>query len=754
MARFYETQYIKPSSAYVPLPIDAMAARLQQMQGAQDQYRQTIEAFDKPFANLPIDQQSALEAKDWVQGQLENLRGIDYNDAANRNQIYKTIKDVRDFYGPQGQAGLLENRVNQYNSAKKHIQDTYKDNPTQMGYLLNQLEGQFYTQPQEGQQVDPTTGMMLDYQNKALRRNPQTGMWENTGISSPTEWTWKDPNKEWDDAIKSVAYDSFKSTNPSWSGTPADAVSMYFLGGGDQLTKQKIDQAMYSRFMSDPDLIKSAQAQSDYYGKGVDETQFAGLDNKGNVVWNPETLIGEMMLGRNKGASFYRDKTEHGTVTDQIKVDKAKHKLENPDITLHNEGVLAAGQTITYNSSRQKADEVRAQLATLPAKGSVGDNYQVQAQRASLEKQLAIAENYQSTLSNNYFSTDEGKTAIEDLFTTRKMAGINYKPIDTEYQVDKDGDGTYDGTAKLSDYIKTPEDFKAYMAGNLKLPTWLETGTAWTGNSWTGEQYAQTPRERFDDMFGDPIQDTQGEINFSYNAQVLTGEKGSTVNTLNTGLTDRVNQNRTNYWVEGGQDLDTYLNENLEEGDKIRVAMMDNDINGNFAHYMTVVSKDGKTKVQMPIYPKAGGREEQNMLGTRLMQENATGTDALSQDNYYRGRRMVANSRYGDALDDASANSMEASARQKHLQSQQQLGQQSNVTTSSPAQQVTFSQQNGGTFLGYYQVVITPNGVTEYQLLDNQKQPLGPRQKSMDDLRTWIYDLESSATQPNQSNTQ
>ena len=55
MARFYQTQYIPTKSAYVPLPYEAMAAKLQSMQAQQDQYKQNIELLDKPFGAIPVD---------------------------------------------------------------------------------------------------------------------------------------------------------------------------------------------------------------------------------------------------------------------------------------------------------------------------------------------------------------------------------------------------------------------------------------------------------------------------------------------------------------------------------------------------------------------------------------------------------------------------------------------------------------------------------------------------------------------------
>jgi hypothetical protein len=310
LSRFYQTQLVNPRSGYVAPPWELMKNKLNEYQQIQDQYKAQIELLNKPFNSLVNDYDFANQLKTDVDTKLEDLRKLDYNDPTSRSQIMGTIKDVQNMYSPQGSIGLVQNKYNQYVSLKDQIEKADKQGDTYKSYRLKQLQNN-----------------LLD-ENRIIK-NPD-GTYTNTSITDPEAWTWKDKNKEWDDAIKSVAYDSFKSTNPNWQGTSADAVSMYFLKGGDQLTKKKIDNAMYSRFASDYDLIKSVQAESDLYDRNIDESQFATVDNSGNIQWNPETLIGQMMLGRNEGAAFYRDKTEHGTVTDQITIDRAKHTLENP----------------------------------------------------------------------------------------------------------------------------------------------------------------------------------------------------------------------------------------------------------------------------------------------------------------------------------------------------------------------------------------------------------------------------------------
>ncbi len=145
MSRFYQSQYIKPQSSYVPLPIDAMAARLASMQQAQDVYRQNVELLDKPFSNLPNDLELAVQQKQAVQDKLEGLRNLDYNDPMARKDIFNSIRDVRDMYGPQGSIGLINAKTAAYQTEKERIDKMSEKDPVKAKYLRNELDRQAMT---------------------------------------------------------------------------------------------------------------------------------------------------------------------------------------------------------------------------------------------------------------------------------------------------------------------------------------------------------------------------------------------------------------------------------------------------------------------------------------------------------------------------------------------------------------------------------------------------------------------------------
>lgn len=294
---------------------------------------------------------------------------------------------------------------------------------------------------------------------------------------------------------------------------------------------------------------------------------------------------------------------------------KQKDKLDKPQFTLFNESVIVPGEKTDFNSLSKNVETINQQLAGLPIEGSANDNYETQAVRKDLNKKLTIASNYLNTGRTRFYESEEGRKALDVVYS--KLTTPGFKEFNIK---------------ELLPYLENKSKFVEYIKNN---PSELKN---------TMEQLTGLQNNVSDYIDKNPI---------SYSAKVLTGNEHSTVGKVNTELTERVNKNGTNYYTVDGADLNVWKTKNLAEGDKMEVAVMDDDLDGNFAHYMTIKDKNGVIKSEMPIYPKNGGREEQGYIGRKLIEENQAKQDPLETSNYNRGAKMLANSLYGDQIDES-----------------------------------------------------------------------------------------------------
>lgn len=357
--------------------------------------------------------------------------------------------------------------------------------------------------------------------------------------------------------------------------------------------------------------------------------------------------------------------------------------------TLYNESVLVPGEKQDFTGLSNRVSDIKNQLNQLPKEGSPNDNYLIKGQRDALNMKLKTSQNYLNDATSKYYDSESGKKELNSLYnrvTSSDFKNVNQSLVNRE---------------DYKEATKSPEKFIEFMKnGDGEFKSSLEYMTGITNK--VSDYIDQNP--------------------ISYSAKVLTGGKTSTVGKMNEELTKRVVDNGTNYYTPDGVDLNTYINKHIDlsKGETVSVAMMDNDIHGQFAHYMTIKDKDGKTKAEIPIYPKDGGRQEQGYLGKKLIQENKSSNDPLSQENYERGKRMLANAKYGEALSDEYIDSF------KHL------------ATDGKSGRAPISLNIYGTpFTGYVKIT-KENGIFEYNLINENGQSVMKNNKgvkSLDDLR-------------------
>lgn len=317
------------------------------MQEIQDKYKTQVELMDQPFESLYNDTEGALQAKQEVQAKLDNLRNLDYNDPNNRESIFKTIQEVRNEYSPQGRIGLYQAKVQQYNTEMERLNKVGEKDPVKAAVLKKRLQ-------HDAQDSD-----------RAIQVDPETGQYINTSITPLDDWQHKDLVTTIGEYSKLVMMDA-GILPTDWEGTNAEAVQLYKSGTINERTKEKLDAALYHMIKADTDLQMSAQAISENSRMDTDEFNFwtPAIDADGNPIldpetgeqlqtWNPNTLLGQAAEGVAEARVESNIDLKVGTVTDQMKIDKAKYERENPPpLLMYKEGdPLKYGTNINSSSA-------------------------------------------------------------------------------------------------------------------------------------------------------------------------------------------------------------------------------------------------------------------------------------------------------------------------------------------------------------------------------------------------------------------
>jgi hypothetical protein len=451
--------------------------------------------------------------------------------------------------------------------------------------------------------------MMKSYMTKKLKEenlNPEraikfeNGNPVNTEIVPPKEFTYKDKNDEFTKWLKDTEFDQI-SQNSGLSKEEGHAALYNYMSGNIQEKKgEKIYNALKSRALADGNLIESLKAEANYFYN--DESK-------------ADAILEEALKGVVTGGKFKRTNLDVKYLEDGVEAHGAKNKIDNPQFTLFNESAVVPGEKTDYKTVSGNITSTKQQLAALPPEGSANDNYQTKIVREQLNKKLKIAENFMNTGRTRFYDSEDGKKALDTLYDRVSTKGFK--------------DANRKESEELAPHLKSKEAFYAYMKNkNSALKDQLEDMTGLKNN----------------------LSDYIEKNPVSYSAKVLTGSEKSSVGLVNKELTERVDKNGTNYYTVDGTDLNAWKEKNLDEGDKMEVAVMDDDLGGQFAQYMTIRDKDGKIKSEMPIYPKDGGRQEQGYIGRKLLEENKSQADPLEKENYNRGAKMLANSMYGDQI--------------------------------------------------------------------------------------------------------
>lgn len=468
-------------------------------------------------------------------------------------------------------------------------------------------------------------------------RNPTTGVYDtqsNIGLAD-----YVDRNKEFKENLSDIKTDLWKSfekadgngyiVGQKREGVSGDKIMDAFYNYYDN-SKSKVDinkqidlEGVRGGFDPDKTMVNRTVKYKDKNGK--EQTKNVQLTYR----QDQEDKTVKKLAGAMVNTYTHSTGSDNTTTDGTWQYNQQQAKEEKEKFVLSNQSTLVPGQDFSIDNvhkalelSTNQIKAIDAQIAS--GKGNAAELYK---QKEELLRDKAISEATLNRGLTSYASTPEGQKKLEDKWKI------------------------YQGSMLNKGSIKTFEQFKKQVAETKPMGFWDGVKNFFTGIGDNSEMEKSVLNGIARDM-NKEVENHIKEKPTSFSANVLTGPG---VDNLNKALTDRVNNNGTNYTVEGGLTLDQWKNNNLEKGSTTSVAVMDDDIGGTYAHYMTVKDKDGKTISQVPIYPKEG-REEMSMTGRWLKEQNKGQKDELQKERYNRGVKMMANAEFGKEINQFKIN--------------------------------------------------------------------------------------------------
>lgn len=295
MARFQNTQLVRPLSTFVPENLDFYQQNLDNLQKKQDVYNVSIEGLDKQTGALSNDVPGAIEAKKLIESKLQSLRSLNYNDPREQQNAIKEVSNIKNTFGPLGQLGAREEKKKAFESAQKELEKDTND--FKKAYRLNQLK-QLNLSPERAIQFD------------------SYGRPTNTDIIIPQDFEYKDKTKVFTELLKDVASDA-KSVNTNLTPEKAQEALMSYMNGNiEERTGQKIYNSIKERAISDPNLMKSIEAEAEYFGK------------------NPNDLLETALQGVVGGGKFKKSNIDKKYQQDNMAEYRAKKADDIKDLNI------------------------------------------------------------------------------------------------------------------------------------------------------------------------------------------------------------------------------------------------------------------------------------------------------------------------------------------------------------------------------------------------------------------------------------
>ncbi len=601
-------------NTYVDLPYQALVHSLHNKQNQYDQAEAQQQANEDNFLKVQALTQDKTKRDELIDAyrkdasiKYDAVRG-DYSQLGSyaKGQAQKIKSDLS-----YGQLGAIHNN---YAAAQKYQEEQHdrfvKGNITAEDYQ-NALDDSHEKYKGVGEKVNGSYNSFKGYEHA----------------------DYQDINKQAIDLVNGWQSDG-TYTNPQSNGTIWSAKEQTFV------PYKEVYDAAYNMVSSNEKNKAYVKDKSYFASKGVNENNFdhttadANLKkiygdkfdtSKFDAKQKNSLLVAHDMYHTAADAAANKEsflKTKLDWKEDSAYGIGLRDKLDKKEMVIVNQSTLVPGKDFDLTKSADQMNNLDLQIKEIQTKldNKEGEAYQLTPQLEDLKKQKTIISNTVNRSTSAYYNTKDGQNYINKEFNNFKTAF----PQSTIKNINE---------YKQAIIAAKPSSTQP-SSRNFGLPK--EMGEA----AYLSQAGDHVKKESTNHTKANPI---------SYSADILTStnEKG-TVGETNKNLTERVEKNGTNYYVEGGAQLDQFLKDNLEEGGKINVASMDKDIDGQYAHYMTITNKAGHVVTQVPIYPKSGlVRQEQDMIGESLMKNN-DGSNQHKDSLYQKGLQMRANSHFPD----------------------------------------------------------------------------------------------------------
>jgi hypothetical protein len=318
-------------------------------------------------------------------------------------------------------------------------------------------------------------------------------------------------------------------------------------------------------------------------------------------------------------------------------------KVQDAPITVMNQGAVVSGEEYNNQTLAESITETKATVQNLKDKVAlnkskgIGSASALNAQLKDAERKLAIQEGEYNGNQQYWLDSGQGEAWLDvqydrflksypggsDLFLTKdqfdemvKEGNNNEETERIEYTMPA---GAPNGGTNYKDAI-TPLGRRNAFLNSLN------------GN--INEQITTFVRENPRGLVGNVLSSADAT------------KTGTVVAKMNTAKTNMVLNNRTNFLVGGGVQLDPFIAAAIEkagdDGIEIAVAVTDMDEDGIFPDYITITNKKtGATISQNRLYSKTSNAENRVKTGIGMMKENKGGGQL-----YNTGLFMAASGSY------------------------------------------------------------------------------------------------------------
>lgn len=313
MARYFNSQIVKPISTFVPENLDFYQGKLEGMQKKQDAYRANIASLNSDILSRQEDKQLAFNDAKKLNERIGSLANYDINNPNEHSKVVKELKDINFQLGNYGVKNAYESRLKQEQGIVKNIEDN-KDYTGEHSWIK-------------------------DYQLKSLKNknsseanpvnyNPNNGTFNQ--IKAPDEIPVVDVDKKTKDWLDGIEKDSRYYNGASNLKIPL--VEAFREGKVSEFGKQKVFNTLAEQANANPEVLKYYQAKSNNFGYNTDESKFINYDKDGNAIgFNTNTLLGSKLQGRLTGKVNREEDISTKTEEQSLALYKAKHKIDNPD---------------------------------------------------------------------------------------------------------------------------------------------------------------------------------------------------------------------------------------------------------------------------------------------------------------------------------------------------------------------------------------------------------------------------------------